>query len=267
MNRAVFATLREPKLADVESAVTAGTKALLDMQRDDGHFVFELEADVSVSAEYILFRHHLGNPASAAVEAKIGNYLRRAQADHGGWPLFHAGAFNVSSSVKAYFALKAIGDSPDAPHMQRARAAILAHGGAAETNVFTRALLATYGIVPWRAVPVMPIEIMLLPAWFPFHLSKISYWARTVLVPLMVIMTLRGKARNPRRVTLDELFIVPPDQVRRWPDAPHKRFPWTMIFAGIDRILRFATPYFPQASHKRAIDKAVAFVDERLNGE
>ena len=118
---------------------------------------------------------------------KIAVYLRRIQGAHGGWPLFHDGAFDMSASVKAYFALKMIGDYTDAPHMVRAREAILARGGASRSNVFTRVLLALYGVVTWRAVPVMPVEIMLLPRWFPFHLTKMSYWARTVIVPLLVL--------------------------------------------------------------------------------
>ena len=117
---------------------------------------------------------------------------------HGGWPLFHAGAFNISASVKAYYALKMIGEEVDAPHMRRARVAILQNGGAAKSNVFTRCLLALYGQIPWRGVPVMPIEIMLLPRWFPFHLNKISYWARTVLVPLLVLLAMRCRARHSR---------------------------------------------------------------------
>ncbi len=80
------------------------------------------------------------------LEARIGVYLRGIQGAHGGWPLFHDGAFNISASVKAYFALKAIGDDPDAPHMRRAREAILAAGGAERTNVFTRAQLALFGV-------------------------------------------------------------------------------------------------------------------------
>ena len=107
----------------------------------------------------------------------IGRYLRRIQNADGGWPLFHDGASDVSASVKAYFALKMIGESPDAEPMQRARAAIHRMGGAEASNVFTRTLLALYGVMPWRAVPMMPVEIMLLPEWFPFHLSKVSYWA------------------------------------------------------------------------------------------
>ena len=114
-------------------------------QRADGHWVFELEADATIPAEYVLLRHYLGEPDEPELERKIAAYLRRIQGDHGGWPLFHGGAFDISASVKAYFCLKMIGDSPDAPHMAKARNAILAHGGAGQANVFTRILLAQFG--------------------------------------------------------------------------------------------------------------------------
>ena len=131
------------------------------------------------------------------------------QGVHGGWPLFHDGPFNISASVKAYFALKAIGDAPDAPHMRRAREAILAHGGAGTTNVFTRILLALHGVIPWQAVPTIPVEIMHLPQWFPFHLFRISYWGRTVLAPLLVLQARTGRcARNPRKVVTHRQEIV-----------------------------------------------------------
>src|SRR5450631_3019706 len=161
-----------PELDQIEAAVSRATQALLAVQRADGRFVFELEADVSIPAEYILFKHFLGEPADAGLEAKIATFIRRRQAAHGGWPLFTDGAFNLSSSVKAYFALKVVGDSSEADHMRRARAAILAHGGAANANVFTRSLLALFGAVPWRGIPVMPVEIFPLPAGFPSHIPK-----------------------------------------------------------------------------------------------
>jgi squalene-hopene/tetraprenyl-beta-curcumene cyclase len=229
--------------------------------------VFELEADVSITAEYILLKYYLGLTIDANLLAKMAHYLRTEQAAHGGWPLFKDGAFNVSSSVKAYFALKVVGDAIDAPHMVCARNAIIAHGGAAKANVFTRALLALFGIVPWRCVPVMPVETMHLPRWFPFHLSKISYWARTVLVPLMVVNSLKPPPRNPGDVSLSELFVMPPEDVHDWPTGEHQTFPWTVIFGTIDKILQRTEPYFPRRLRKSAIDKAVAFVDERLNGE
>ena len=173
----------------------------------------------------------------------------------------------MSASVKAYFALKMVGDDPAAPHMARARAAILARGGAATANVFTCSLLALYGVLPWRSVPVMPVEIMLLPTWFPFHLDKVSYWARTVLVPLLVLMALRPRAKNPRGVTIDELFTRPPQTVGPRPKAPHQKWSWFLLFRGIDAVLRALEPYFPRGPRRRAIAKAASFVTERLNGE
>ena len=84
-----------------------------------------------------------------------------------------------------------------------------------KSNVFTRALLSLYGVIRWNSVPVMPVEIMLLPKWFPFHIDKISYWARTVIVPLLVLQALKPKAINPRGVTIDELFHEDPQDGRR----------------------------------------------------
>src|SRR5215469_16495893 len=137
----------------IENAISRATAALLEEQRDDGHWVYELEADATIPSEYVLLVHYLAETANLELERKIGVYLRRIQAAHGGWPLYHDGAFDISATVKAYFALKMIGDDPDAPHMVRAREAILAHGGARETNVFTRIQLALYGQIAWREIP------------------------------------------------------------------------------------------------------------------
>ena len=247
--------------------IAEATKALLAAQRGDGHWCFELEADATIPAEYVLLRHFRGEEPAPELERLIGVYLRRIQGEHGGWPLFHAGAFDMSASVKAYFALKMIGDDPQAPYMRRARDAILARGGAAKSNVFTRFLLALYGAIPWRGVPTMPVEIMLLPRWFPFHLDKVSYWARTVMVPLLVLQALKPQAINRRGVTIGELFAAPPETVRRWPTGAHQPWVWVKVFGAIDALLKFAEPAFPRGLRRRAIDAAVAFVTERLNGE
>ena len=156
--------------AEIERQIGEAAESLLDVQKADGHWIFELEANSTIPSEYIFLKHYL-DEIDVELEGKIANYLRAAQADHGGWPLFEDGAFDLSATVKVYFALKLVGDQPDAPHMSRAREAILAHGGAEASNVFTRFSLALFGQVPWRAVPFMPIEIMLLPRWFPFHLT------------------------------------------------------------------------------------------------
>jgi squalene-hopene/tetraprenyl-beta-curcumene cyclase len=254
-----------PRLDELEPAIAHATRTLLDRQQADGHWAFELEADATIPSEYILLQHYLGE-IDEAEERRIAKYLRATQGEHGGWPLFHGGDFNMSASVKAYYALKASGDAIEAPHMCRARAAILARGGAQRSNVFTRILLALFGEVPWHAVPVMPVEIVLAPDWFPFHINRISYWSRTVLVPLLVLMAHRPRARNPRGVRIQELFTMPPDEVQGWL-KPVDDSIWGIVFAQLDRVVRRIEPFFPKGGRQRAIDAAVAFVDERLNGE
>ena len=253
------------KTHGLDQAITRAVASLLAVQHTDGHWVFELEADATIPSEYILLQHYLGQ-VEPELQAKIALFIRGQQGEDGGWPLFHGGGLDVSCSVKAYFALKAAGDPTDAPHMARAREAILAHGGARRCNVFTRILLALFGEMPWRAVPVMPVEIMLLPGWSPFHIAKVSYWSRTVLVPLLVLMALRPRARNPYDITIRELFVEPPELGSRL-DLRPDLLAAGMAFGLLDRVLRAAEPFFPAGPRRRAIDKAVAFVTERLNGE
>jgi squalene-hopene/tetraprenyl-beta-curcumene cyclase len=253
--------------SDLDAHIDPALQALLARQHADGHFLFELEADATVPAEYVLLRHYLGEPSDAAREAGIAAYLRRIQGRHGGWPLFADGAFDMSATVKAYFALKMIGEAPQAEHMRRAREAVRERGGAERSNVFTRCLLALYGIVPWRAVPVMPVEIMLLPKWFPFHLDKISYWSRTVIVPLLVLMAKKPRARNAKGVNITELFLDPPGELGPTPKAPQQKASWFWFFRVVDNVLRTVEPWFPQTLRERAIERAVAWTEERLNGE
>jgi len=251
----------------LEASIASATHALLDCQRPDGHWVFELEADCTIPAEYVLLRHYLGEPVDTALEAKIAVYLRRVQGAHGGWPLVHDGDFDMSASVKSYFALKMIGDAVDAPHMARARAAMHARGGAIHSNVFTRFLLAMFEVTTWRSVPVLPVEIMLLPMWSPFHLNKISYWARTTIVPLLVLAALKPRAKNPSGVGIDELFLQDPRSIGMTAKAPHQSTAWFMLFRALDAVLRVIEPLFPKKLRARAIDSALAFIEERLNGE
>lgn len=249
----------------LETAIARASDALTRRQNADGHWVFELEADATIPAEYVLLTHFLDR-LDPDLERKVAVYLRAIQIPDGGWPLFHDGAFDLSASVKAYFALKMMGDDPAAPHMAAARRAILAHGGAERTNVFTRIQLALFGEIPWRGVPVMPVEIMLLPRWFPFHLDKVSYWSRTVTTPLLVLMSRKPQARNPRGVRIQELFQTPPEQVRDWIRGPYRSI-YGHLFGSIDRVLFQAEKFFPEPLRRRAVQKAVDFVVERLNGE
>ncbi len=274
MNADLATDLGASLVANLEKSIGRATDALLARQHDDGHWAFELEADATIPAEYVLLKHFLANSLSeidtaereTGVERKIVRYLKSIQGEHGGWPLYHGGAFNISASVKAYYCLKICGEDINADFMRRAREAILAHGGAKTSNIFTLIQLALYGQVPWRAVPVMPIELINMPKWFPVHLDKVSYWSRTVIVPLLVLMTKKPKARNPKQVDIQELFTVPPEQVTNWYNM-NRKGAWASFFRGIDRVLRRVEWVFPKSGREKALNRAVAWVTERLNGE
>ena len=251
------------RTAHLAAAIQAARAALLAAQRHDGHWCFELEADCTIPAEYILMMHYL-DEIDEDLQRKMAVYLRAKQNEAGGWPLYYGGQADISATVKAYYALKLTGDAPDAPHMLRARECILQAGGAAQANVFTRITLALFGQVPWRAVPFIPVEVMLLPRWFPFHLSKVAYWSRTVMVPLFILCSLKPQAKNPRNVNISELFIVPAEQERRYFKT---RSPLGRIFLALDKIGRAIEPLIPRKMRRAAIAKAEQWFTQRLNGE
>jgi squalene-hopene/tetraprenyl-beta-curcumene cyclase len=255
-----------PDLAPVlplREAVERAAGALLAEQMADGHWVYPLEADCTIPAEYILMMHFMGE-VDLALQSRIATYLRRHQASHDGWPLYHDGPLDLSCSVKVYFALKLAGDAPEADHMRRAREAILARGGAARANVFTRITLALFEQVPWRGVPFIPVEVMLLPKWFPFHIDKVSYWSRTVMVPLFVLCTLKPKAANPTGIHIAELFTTPPFEERQY---FHPTTQLSRLFFALDQVGRYLHPLVPGFARRAAINRAVNWFTERLNGE
>jgi len=251
----------------LDRAIAAARAALAALQGRQGYWVFELEADCTIPAEYILMLRFLGE-SEPVLEKKLATYLRARQAAHGGWPLYHGGDLDISCTVKAYYALKLAGDDIHAPHMVRARQAILARGGAARANVFTRIALALFGQVPWRAVPYIPVEIMLLPRWFPFHLDKVSYWSRTVMVPLFILCTRRPRAQNPGGIGVAELFVTPPEEEQHYFPVPAGRAGrLARAFLLLDRCARRLDPFIPKAMRRRATARAEAWTIERLNGE
>ncbi len=248
----------------LENGLIAARDALLSLQKDDGHWCFPLEADCSIPAEYVLMMHFMDD-VDADLEIRLARFIREKQdLEHGGWPLYYGGAFDLSCTVKAYYALKIVGDSPDAPHMLRARAAILKYGGAARANVFTRILLAMYGQIPWRGVPFVPVEIILLPQWFPFHISKVAYWSRTVMIPLSILCSLKARAVNPRQIHIQELFTTPPEEER---DYFPVRTGLNRLFLLVERAASRLERFIPKPLRSYALRKAESWTVERLNGD
>ncbi len=247
----------------IDASIYKAQERLKSLQDKDGYWVFELEADCTIPAEYIMMMHYLDD-INEELQSKMANFLRSKQSEEGHYPLFTGGEGDISCSIKVYYALKMAGDTPDQPHMVKLREYILSQGGAAKANVFTRIALATFEQLPWRGVPYIPVEIMLLPKWFPFHLDKVSYWSRTVMVPLFILCTLKATAINPNKIGVRELFLVDPDKEKHY--FP-ERTKLNKFFLALDKLGRKTRPLIPEKVHQRAIDKALAWFTERLNGE
>lgn len=253
-----------PLLSPVLDETIAGClKSLGLLQNPDGHWIFSLEGDSTITSEYILTQRFAGESIDQQVESQLRSYLLNTQASHNGWALYPGGDFNQSASVKAYCALKALGEDINADHMSRARAAILAHGGAAKCNVLTRYWLALFEQLPWQAVPTMLVECILFPRWFPFHLSKVSSWARNFIVTFSVLAALKPKPKQA--VSISELFVVPPEQERSYNTNPTGSTLGNIALMA-NWLVSKLEPLIPRGLRHRAIDEAVKFICERLNG-
>jgi len=254
--------------SEVDHAISRARDVLLATQAPDGHWVGEAEANSTITSEYLLLCHLLDR-VDREREAKMVRYLRERQLADGGYSLYDGGSANLSATIKAYFAMKVAGVSVDDPAMAAARALILERGGPVQADVFTKILLALFGEYDWRGVPSMPVEIMLLPRWSFFNLLEVSYWSRTVIVPLLILMDSKPVMRLPESCRLDELWPVPREHVSlRFPRIPRpfspKRFIWKNLFIGVDDALKGWERLGPRPFRGRAIEAALRWLEERL---
>jgi squalene-hopene/tetraprenyl-beta-curcumene cyclase len=254
--------------AHVESAIERAQQHLLSCQAPDGHWIGELEANSTITSEYLLFCH-LTDRVDHARELKMLRYLRGRQLADGGFNLYEGGPANLSATIKAYFAMKVGGLPTDDPSLVRARARILAWGGPPEADVFTKILLAVFGEYDWSGIPAMPVEIMLLPRWSYFNLHEISYWSRTVIVPLLILMDIKPVTRLGVNGRLDELWRVPRERANlRFHRVPRpfspRTFFWKNFFIGVDDCLKGWERLGPRPFRARAMEAARRWLEDRL---
>src|SRR5579859_2744541 len=238
--------------AESGSRIDAARQRLLSLQQKDGHWCGELEGDTILESEYLLLLHYLGRPHDQRFH-KGAEYLRRQQIADGGWPIYAAGPAELNASVKAYFVLKMAGDSPDAPHMARAREAILALGGLDACNSFTKIYLSIFGQYEWSKCPAVPPEVILLPRWFAFNIYKMSYWSRCIIVPLSMIWAHKITCTVPEEWSIRELRAPRrvPAKVNR---SGRERF-WRSFFNALDAVLKVVEAVPVKPFRKRALDK------------
>ncbi|MBI1894567.1 MAG: squalene--hopene cyclase [Candidatus Rokubacteria bacterium] len=248
----------------IDQALARARDRLFALQAPDGHWVGELEADTSITSEWIMLQHLQGR-VDRAREAKAVRYLLGQQRTDGGFTLYPGGPTNLSTTLKAYLALKLAGADPEADFMRTARNLIREAGGPTKANVFTKIALAFFGEYDWRGVPAMPVEIMLLPRWFYVNLAEVSYWSRTVIVPLLIIMEHRPVHALPRHLSIDECWPVPRAEADLAFPRDQERWPWKNLFVDVDRFLRAYEAWGPRPLRRRALRRAEAWLVERLS--
>src|SRR3954468_8369830 len=105
-----------PSADRLQEALEPPRDWLVEGQDPSGYWVGELEGDTILESEYVLLMAFLGRAADP-VCVQACRYLRRHQIPGGGWSIYPGGPTDLSASVKAYFALKLVGVSPDDPAM------------------------------------------------------------------------------------------------------------------------------------------------------
>ena len=222
--------------AKLNATITASQNYLLSTQHPDGYWWVELESNVSITSEVVLLHKIWGTDIHRPL-AKVEQYLRSHQRDHGGWELYYGDGGELSASVEAYMALKLLGVPTTDGAMVRAREFILARGGISKTRIFTKLHLALLGCYEWQGVPSLPAWVMLFPENFPFTIYEMSSWARGSTVPLLIVLDRKPVYAVDPGINLDELYVEGRDRAQF--DLPSNH-DWTDLFLGLDGLFKFA---------------------------
>jgi len=240
----------------VRESIGRSQDYLLSIQNDDGHWCGELEGDTILESEYVLTMHFIGRVDEPKVR-KAAKYIRDRQLPDGGWAIFPGGPPDVSGSVKAYFVLKLLGDSPDSPHMFKARRVIREMGGLDACNSFTKIYLSIFGQYDWHKCPSVPPELLLFPRWFYINIYEMSSWSRAILVPLSIISARKPRCPVPPAAGISEL------RVKGF--RPQRRSLWASLFHGLDAGIKAVERMPFRVAREMAIKRAEQWILERLS--
>jgi squalene-hopene/tetraprenyl-beta-curcumene cyclase len=252
-----------PGLEPVSEAITRAHESFWKGQQQDGHWVFPLEADASITAEYVIYRRCMGLPVGERDRLAAERLLSTQRSD-GGWSRFEGAPSHLSLAVEAYLALKLVGHGADEPALVKARDFILRSGGVEKSGVFTRIWLSYFGEFPERGIPAMPVEIMLLPESFPLSIYEMSSWARGTVVPLTVLQALRFRVQIEPTRGVRECWVSSPETADLSFAPGSSLLGWRPFFTYLDRALHAlgrATGWRPLRA--RALREAERWIRER----
>ena len=217
-----------------------------DDVHDDGHWYGELKTNATITAEYVMLYQALGLEKCLDRDHKaICHWLLSNQNPDGSWGIAPNYPGDVSTTTEAYLALKILGVSIKVPAMQRACSFVLSAGGVAKVRIFTRIYLATFGLFPWRAVPELPAELIFMPSWAPINIYSFSSWARSTIIPLLILSHHRPIFNLPNGNSadnefLDELWLNPMMKAVAYTAPIRETFKLdkvAMLFTVIDKVI------------------------------
>jgi squalene-hopene/tetraprenyl-beta-curcumene cyclase len=253
---------RDELLARLDEAIRRAQERALDHQHPDGYWHAPLEACVGMDAQYIIFNRFMGR-APAETERRLAANILVQQSADGSWPLYEGGPGHLSTTIEAYFALKLAGIGKDHAALRLARAWILAAGGLAKAGVFTRFFLAYFGQYPWAGLPAVPVEVNLVPPWFPVNIYKLSSWARETLVPITILAARRPRVTLPPHAGVEELWIRPPTPADLAFPKGERLMSWQRAFWVVDRVLHRLGRISWKPLRARALARAEQWILER----
>ncbi|MBP0458881.1 squalene--hopene cyclase [Streptomyces montanisoli] len=245
-----------------ERATRLGIEHLLGRQDEAGWWKGDLETNVTMDAEDLLLRQFLGIRDAHTTEA-AALFIRGEQRADGTWATFHGGPGELSATIEAYVALRLAGDRPEAEHMARAAQWVRAHGGIAESRVFTRIWLALFGWWKWEDLPEMPPEVIFFPKWLPLNVYDFGCWARQTIVPLTVVGAFRPV--RPAPFALDELHTDAADPNPAKPLAAAAS--WDGFFQRLDKGLHAYRKVAPRKLRRAAMRAASRWIIERQEND
>ena len=248
---------------EIARAIARAQENLLGQQKPDGHWCGELLVDSTLCSDYVVFMHWCGE-VDPQLQRKCVRHILKRQLPEGGWNIYHGGPSEINASVKAYFALKLAGCSVDAPFMQEARATIMRLGGIPQMNTFSKLYLALLGVFPWKYLPAIPVEMVLLPGWAPFHIYKMSSWSRAMLLPLSIINHFKPTRVLPGEKQLHELYPLGTEQADLRLPRSERFWTWRNFFLRLDDTLKFLQPLRLGLLRRRALEAAERWMLERI---